>query len=368
MPSSSRVNRLLRLHAANCLECGRCVRECGFLQQYGSPKAIAASWQPDTSSGQRLPFNCSLCGLCAAVCPPGIGLNPAAMFLAMRRQVVQNGAAPFPEHRRLLAYERRSVSSRYSCFALPENCDTVLFPGCAFAGTRPARLMELFRHLRPKIPGLGIVLSCCAKPSHNLGRQDFFMNKFGALQQKLIYRGVRRVLVLCPSCHTVFSRYGSPLHTEYVYTLLAEHPLPKQYRINKNRKVTVHDPCTTRQDSRIHETVRRILGAVAARVEEPACTREKTICCGEGGAVSFFDKKLARNWGNRRCQETQGQITVTYCAGCVDFLRSRMRIIHLLDLLFAPEAALAGKLNIARPPFTYLNRLLLKRRLKKMPL
>ncbi|MCI5131707.1 MAG: (Fe-S)-binding protein, partial [Candidatus Electrothrix sp. EH2] len=122
----------IRLHAENCLECGRCVRECSFLQKYGSPKAIAASWQPNTPSGQRLPFSCSLCGLCAAVCPSETGLNPAAMFLEMRQQLVKNGTAPFPEHQGILAYERRGISNLYSHFALPKNCNTVLFPGCTF--------------------------------------------------------------------------------------------------------------------------------------------------------------------------------------------------------------------------------------------
>ncbi|MCI5158776.1 MAG: hypothetical protein D3906_10130, partial [Candidatus Electrothrix sp. AUS1_2] len=144
----------------NCLACGLCVRECRFLQEYGTPKAIASFWRPDTESGRRLPFSCNLCGLCAAVCPPRIGCNPAAMFLEMRRQVAANGDAPFPEHKRLLAYEKRGTSSRFSCFALPKRCNTVLFPGCAFAGTRPARLLKLFKHLRRSIPSLGIVLGC----------------------------------------------------------------------------------------------------------------------------------------------------------------------------------------------------------------
>ncbi|MCI5130856.1 MAG: (Fe-S)-binding protein, partial [Candidatus Electrothrix sp. EH2] len=241
-----------------------------------------------------------------------------------------------------------------------------LFPGCTVTVTHPARLLELFRHLRRRIPGLGIVLSCCSKPSHDLGRQNFFMNEFDILKQTLIHQGVRRVLVLCPSCHTVFSRYGSPLQTEYVYTLLAEHSLPKKYITNNKRKFLVHDPCTARLDIEIHNTVRKLLYALVSRVEEPASTKEKTICCGEGGAVACINTKLARNWGDRRSQEAEGRVTVTYCAGCVHFLRSRMRIIHLLDLLFDPEAALAGKIQIARPPFTYLNRLLLKRRLKKL--
>ena len=277
----------------------------------------------------------------------------------------------FPsKHQRLLSYEGRGVSPRYSGFALPKNCDTVLFPGCALSGTRPARLLELFEHLRQSIPGLGIVLNCCTKPSHDLGRKDFFTSKFDKLRQALIQQGVRRVLVLCPSCYVVFSRYGAPLETQYVYKLLAEQPVPKPIMMEGNKNIMVHDPCTTRRDHEVHSSVRKILQTAAFMVEEMPHHGKKTFCCGEGGAVPFVDKQLARSWGDQRSQEaaerTSVPLTVTYCAGCVDFLRSRMRIVHLLDLLFAPEAALAGKVKVSRAPFTYLNRLLLKRRLKKL--
>ena len=285
------------------------------------------------------------------------------MFLEMRQQIVKSGAAPFREHKRLLAYQGRGFSKRYSCSVLPNNCDTVLFPGCGFAGTRPARLLELFEHLRQDIPSLGIVLSCCAKPSHDLGQQIFFMSMFNKLRQFLLSQDVRRVLVLCPSCHAIFKQYGFPLQTEYVYTLLAQHRLPEHYALDGDKKVTIHDPCTTRQDNEVHYSVRKLLRAASLEIEEMPHHGSKTLCCGEGGGVPFIEKKIAQRWGDRRQVEADGRITVTYCTGCVDFLRSRLQIVHLLDLIFTPKAGLAGRAKIARPPFTYLNRLCLKQRL-----
>ncbi|MFH0728090.1 MAG: 4Fe-4S binding protein [Pseudomonadota bacterium] len=44
---------------------------------------------------------CNLCGLCAAVCP--VNLAPDEMFLEMRREAVDRGAAPLPAHQRILA-------------------------------------------------------------------------------------------------------------------------------------------------------------------------------------------------------------------------------------------------------------------------
>jgi len=56
---------------------------------------------------------------------------------------------------------------------------------------------------------------------------------------------------------------------------------------------------------------------------------------------------------------------VTYCAGCAAYLKQAIPIVHIADLMFRPEAALKNNLKVARTPFTYLNRLLLKHRLKK---
>ncbi|MCI5150931.1 MAG: (Fe-S)-binding protein, partial [Candidatus Electrothrix sp. MAN1_4] len=268
-----------------------------FLQKHGSPGTIASSWKPETLSGQHLPFVCNLCGLCTKICPPSVGLDPTAMFLEMRQQIVKSGAAPFPGHKRLLAYEGRGLSARYSCSVLPNHCDTVLFPGCGFAGTRPARLLELFEHLRQNIPSLGIVLSCCAKPSHDLGQQDFFLNIFGKLRQFLVTQGVQRVLVLCPSCHAIFKQYGFPLQTEYVYTLLTQHPLPKNYVLDDNKKITIHDPCITRQDDEVHHSVRQLIQAASLEREEMPHHGSKTLCCGEGGAVPFIEKKNCPKMG-----------------------------------------------------------------------
>jgi hypothetical protein len=59
-------------------------------------------------------------------------------------------------------------------------------------------------------------------------------------------------------------------------------------------------------------------------------------------------------------------MVVTYCAGCVGTLRRETPTIHLADLLFRPEAVRNNTLTIARPPMTFINRLLLKQKLRKI--
>jgi hypothetical protein len=94
--------------------------------------------------------------------------------------------------------------------------------------------------------------------------------------------------------------------------------------------------------------------------------KQRTLCCGEGGAVGFVKPQFAQGWATLRCQEAGKRKLVTYCAGCTNFLNRVTPTVHIVDLLFQPEAAAKDTLNIARGPSTYLNRIILKHRIKKM--
>ena len=113
--------------AEKCIECPLCRRECAFLAKYGNPKEIASRIDPQDDATLALAYECSLCGLCGAVCP--VDLDPWDLFLEMRRAAVSKGIAPFPEHKMLLDYEKRGTSETYSYYALPEGCQTDFFPG-----------------------------------------------------------------------------------------------------------------------------------------------------------------------------------------------------------------------------------------------
>jgi len=309
-----------------------------------------------------MPFECSLCGLCESVCPTG--LSPAGMFLEMRREAVDRGLQ-IKGHSGILKYERRGSSPRYSLHAFPENCDTVLFPGCALPGSRPDKVLTLFEHLRKDIPTLGIALDCCTKPSHDLGRELYFGKMFGGLRDSLIKCGIETVLVACPNCYKVFSAYGEGLHVKTVYEVLAERGLPEKSRFG-GRVVTVHDPCATRFSSEIHYAARSVIVGMGLTIDEMEHSRENTVCCGEGGTVGCLSPDLAGRWSLIRKAEAKDRLTVTYCAGCTSFLSRATPTIHLLDLVFEPEPAIAGKLKASRAPFTYFNRITLKRKIAKL--
>jgi Fe-S oxidoreductase len=347
--------------SGKCIKCKLCQKECAFLTKYGKPKDIADSYDPADKVHHGMPFECSLCQLCASVCP--VKINPARMFLEMRRETLRKGKGDCPEHDVILGYEKRGASKRYSYYALPNGCDTIFFPGCALPGTRPDSVLKLYEHLKKTIPSLGIVLDCCTKPSHDLGRENFFQAMFQEMKEYLARNGISNVIVACPSCYDIFNRYGYELSVVTAYELLSKNGLPDTGTVEGN--ITVHDSCAVRFEEKIHEAVRDILQKKGLQIKEMNHSGKKTFCCGEGGSVGFLNPDLAKKWGALRKSETEGRRIIAYCAGCTHVLNPLTPTSHLADLLFEPEAALSGAVKVSKTPFTYLNRLRLKRHFKK---
>jgi len=344
-----------------CVNCDICVKECDFLQEYGSPQNLAADWLEKRGiTNKKYVFDCSLCGLCHSVCPKD--LDPSAMFLAMRRKLVEEGIGTFKQHKTIRSYEKRGSSSLFSWFHFPVDCDTVLFPGCAFPGSRPETFTRLFNNLQKTIPNIGIAFDCCTKPSHDLGDKAHFTEMFNELNQILCTHSIRKVLTTCPNCYRIFKEYGQKLEVQTVYEILS---LTEMKSSKTNREVTVHDPCGVRFAKNVQQSVRDLIQKQGLVVREMEHNRTRTFCCGEGGSAGFMRSDFAKSWTKKRVEEAGRSDIVCYCAGCTHFLGDSASTHHILDLCFFQEAVLAGKQKASKAPFTYWNRFRLKKKLKK---
>ncbi len=354
---------LLATIAEQCTECGACVRACAFLQRHGTPKAIAAAYDCRLSLDRESAFGCSLCGLCAAVCPER--LDPCRLFLALRRWHAADGVFSLRPYRRLLAYERLGRSALLAWQGTPPGCDTVFLPGCALPGVRPGAVMELYRQLRRSLPSVGIVLDCCTKPSHDLGRAAFFETAFFRLRDRLLESGIRTVLAACPNCTEIFRQYGEGLAVRTVWEVLREGGIAPAHGRLERLAVSVHDPCPLRDDHQSQTAVRGLLADWGYTVVEMPHRGKRTVCCGEGGAVTCIAPDLAGAWTDLRAREAGNRLLVASCSGCVAMLNRRTPTVHLVDLLYPPDGAGGGGASIARLPLPYWHRLLLKCRLQR---
>lgn len=342
-----------------CLECGLCQKECDFLRKYGNPKEIVASLGDPKM--EEIAFSCSLCGLCLAVCPQK--LDTPALMLALRKEVVAEGHGKFREHSVIRRFESMGVSSLFTWYTIPESCDTIFFPGCTLSGSRPQSIRRLFTLLSKQIPHLGMVLDCCTKPSHDLGEFPRFSLYFDEMNNYLASVGIKQVIVACPNCYKVFKQYGKGIAISTVWEYLQNIPADQA---STPVTVTIHDPCVMRCEVGIQDQVRHIISQCNCTIEEMKHSRRKTVCCGEGGSVSWIDSELSGTWGGIRKQEAENKKVITYCAGCANLLREKkINASHLLDLYLEPQITLNGRERVSRAPFTYWNRLRLKRYLQK---
>lgn len=243
-----------------CTECGACMKSCAFLFRYGTPKAIVAAYDFTLPRNQAIAYECSLCGLCTAVCPEK--LEPMNIFMESRRLYVDGGNFNTSAYKTILGYEKRGTSSLFTWYGIPEGCDTVFFPGCTLPGTRPEVTFSIFQDLRKSIPALGVVLDCCTKPSHDLGRQRYFESAFGEMTAYLHFHGIKKVLVACPNCYKIFKHYGNGISVFTAYEHLHENRHEGQL-LSWNREVTLHDPCALRDETSAHLAVRGLLHELA---------------------------------------------------------------------------------------------------------
>ncbi|MDX2496238.1 MAG: 4Fe-4S dicluster domain-containing protein, partial [Desulfuromusa sp.] len=70
-PFRAALSQQLEVISTDCTQCQTCVNECGFLKNHGNPKKIADHYNLSEKKFFELPFACSLCDLCTAVCPQG---------------------------------------------------------------------------------------------------------------------------------------------------------------------------------------------------------------------------------------------------------------------------------------------------------
>ncbi len=352
-----------------CTGCGACQVQCAFLTRYGTPKDMFLTLDP--AKQRAISFECSLCGLCRAVCPEK--LDPGDAFLSLRRDAVSKNQADLSRYSTIMGYEKKGTSALFSCYALPQGGDTVFFPGCTLPGTRPKTTWALFESLRELHPDLGIVLDCCTKPSHDLGRERYFHSMFGEMLAFLQAHRIKRVWLACPNCYKIFLTYAAQMKVESVYEVIDRTGLPGRFSDNAGpfentfpeTPLVVHDPCPMRDETLVQESVRSLLGGMKVPVGKMPYEKKKTLCCGEGGSVGFIDSKLAGEWTQKRKKAAKQRPIVTYCAGCAGFLNRATPTFHILDLLFFPDKAASGRLGAARAPLTYFHRLALKRKIKK---
>lgn len=336
------------LEAERCLRCQclECVKVCEYLSSYrGYPKRYIREIYNNEAivKGQHLTNalinSCSLCGLCATVCPNDLDMGQVCK--AARAGMVQRDKMPPSAHDFALRDMEFSNGDQFTLFRNEPGMRTsnhLFFPGCQLSGSAPEYVLKAYAYLRENLTkGVGLGLGCCGAPADWSGRADLFREGLHNIIEQWLAMGKPRVITACSSCYAIFKRELPEVDVISLWEVYDRLGLPEGTPTYDGYRVAVHDACATRHEAGLQDHVRRLLGRLGCRVEELEYGRALTECCGFGGLMAAANPGLARKVCDRRAAESETGY-VAYCAMCRDRLASRGKpALHILDLIYGRE-------------------------------
>ncbi len=349
-------------------ECGLCVQDCEFLEaSCESPKDLARMVLHDFESPETLKmmYSCNICALCDTVCPED--LDTGAMLLDARREAVRRGLGPLPVHKPIVSYFNAGISKAFTLIKSEpgrQRSKRLFFTGCALPAVAPANTRVVYEELRRHYPGTGVLMYCCGAPVELLGMDEEFEKASEEILRQAEAVGAEELITACPDCSHTLKSSVPELKVRTAWELLAGVWQPP--RLREGAEVAVHDSCKVRGQLDVCSSVRTLLDAGGAAVEEIEYNGEKARCCGFGGMIYPVDPELSQKVTRRRGEESELPM-VTYCAGCRMALKGTGKeSIHILDFLLDPDWESKSR---EKPPgglARYLNRLRTKWDFKRM--
>ena len=340
-----------RREAGRCLrcQCMACVRECVYLQKYKSfPRSYARQMYNNASivMGQHLANNlingCALCGQCTEICPENFRM--AELCLHVRQDMVRREYMPPSAHEFALEDMAQAVACAVRVGvegASPARY--ALFPGCQLAASRGGQVLALYRHLRQAFAaegGMALWITCCGVPAHWAGNQKLFTEHAAALRSQWENMGKPTLVAACASCLLALREALPEIPCESLWSVLDARPLPEHAGNSPllREKLSIHDPCSARNDAEWQRAVRSLARKSGVDIAEPRNSGSRTPCCGYGGLVWNAQPELARAMTTDRA----GQLPYPALCSCI-MCRDRLadegkESLHILDILFSPAA------------------------------
>ncbi len=379
--------RVLDLYA--CIMCNRCQEVCPAYATGKplSPAALIVNMRyqvnktlAQVASGGETPplmdyainedalWACTTCGACVEVCP--VGNEQMHTILQIRQdRVLMESQFPTELNTMMTGIERlgnpwnvhwserMKWAEGLSVPTVEQNpgFEVLFWVGCMAStddrAKRIARsLVKIFEVAGVNYAVLGEHERCSGDPARRAGNEYLFQMQATQNVETLNRFGVKKIVTLCPHCfHTLKNEYPDfgghyevVHHTQFLEELLKSGRLKVRTRLAET--VTFHDPCYLGRHNGEYDAPRFILQSLSDRVEEMERSRNRSFCCGAGGAQMFKEEQKGTKPINvERTEEalkTGADVIATGCPFCqrmltdgVNTLQAEVQVKDLAEIL-----------------------------------
>ncbi|MFP5283837.1 MAG: (Fe-S)-binding protein, partial [Actinomycetes bacterium] len=192
--------------------------------------------------------------------------------------------------------------------------------GCAGAYDDRAKkttraVAELLHRAGVTYAVLGNGETCTGDPARRAGNEFVFASLAAENTETLREAGARAVVTTCAHClnslKNEYPQFGLKLevvhHTQLLNRLVREGrltPVAPPDGSVAGRTITYHDPCYLGRHNDIYAPPRELLaGLPGAQVAEMPRTKERSFCCGAGGARMWMEERIGTRINADRTQE-----------------------------------------------------------------
>ncbi len=352
------------LDTMSCTECGRCQDVCPAYNtgKELSPKLLIMAMRDNLLAQASPPmvpnavhddvvWDCVTCGACVRECP--VNIEHIDHVIDLRRNLVMVESR-FPDE---AATMLRDVDRASNPWGRPQSDrtqwadglgvrvlqpgepapDVLFWVGCAPAFDERARksatsTAKLLQQAGVDFAILGPREACTGDPARRMGDEYTFQRLAGENVATLNGAGVKKIITTCPHCFNTLGneypdfggRYEVVHHTEFLAGLVREGKLSPAA---SERTITYHDSCYLARHNDVRSEPRELVAAVGKPVEMQR-NRERTFCCGAGGARMWMEEKRGRPINQERVRqavETGAETLAVACPFCTVMLDDGVR-------------------------------------------
>ena len=224
-------------------------------------------------------------------------------------------------------------------------------PGCSLSASRPQQALQAYQHLQSIYDEpVGLLLTCCGKPTKYLKQPRLYRKRFHHLENKITQSGADEIITACQNCLQVLRQGNPQFKVSSLWTCLAEQGLPETSKFISQTPVTCHvqDSCATRQYPEVKQSARHLMTRLGVKYVEVDDAKGQILCCGQGELMGSSVSDPA-SFLRKRASRFDKHPVMTYCAGCQEAVqRGGQSSHHLLDLIFPDETG--NSFPVSQPP------------------